>query len=120
MTAPTLNEAKPMWGSGNQIAENLTQIRNNTTWLVAMAALGNPIPPWDATPYGSNLDKPDYVELVHAVDGRKVKATFTYTGDNVTGMVLAFDDTGGYANFAYGTAVITFNGSGQWTGTNWS
>lgn len=120
MAAPTLVETKPLWGTGNQVAENLTQIRNNTTWLVAMAALGNAVPPWNAVPSGANLAKPDYVELTHAIDGRKCKATLTWTGDKVTTMVLSFNDTGGYANFSYGTATITYNGSGQWTGTTWS
>jgi len=120
MAAPTLDETKPLWGSGNQVGPNLTQLRNNVTWLVAMAAInGGNVPLWDATPYGANLSKPDYVEFVHSIDGRKIKATFTYTGDIVTEIVLAFDDTGGYADFPYGTATITYNGSGEWTGTTW-
>lgn len=119
MTAPVLDESEPVFGAG-PVDDAMDQVRDNVTWLVAMAALGISVPPWNATPHGADLDKPDYVEVVHAVDGRKVKATMSYTGDDLTGMVLAFDDTGGYANFAYGTATISFNGSGQWTGTVWS
>lgn len=120
MTAPALDESKPKWGSGNEVGQNLDQTRDNITWIIAMAVIGIHVPPWDVTPSGSDLSKPDYIEAVHAIDGRKVKATLTWTGDKITTMVLAFDDTGGYANFAYGTATISYNGSGQWTGTAWS
>jgi hypothetical protein len=120
MAAPTLDESKPTFGA-NAVDAAMTQLRSNITWLVAIGAINAmSIPPWNAVPSGANLDKPDYVELTHAVDSRKVKATFTYTGDNVTTIVLAFNSGAGYANFAYGTATIAYNGSGQWTGTTWS
>jgi hypothetical protein len=119
MTAPTLDESKPAFG-GNPVDADLLQLRNNVTWILAMVAANNfTIPPWAATPAGADLSKPTSVELVHP-DGRKIKATFTYTGDDVTTIVFAFDDTSGYVNFANGTATLSYNASGDWTGTVWS
>lgn len=120
MPAPVLNEAKPLFDPGEKVAENMSALRDNVTWLVAMAALGISVPPWNATPYGSDLAEPDYVEIEHAIDGRKVKATLTWTDGSVTTMALSFDDGGGYAAFALGTASISYNASGQWTGTTWA
>lgn len=120
MTAPTLVESKPVFDALEAVDENMDQLRDNVTWLVAMGVLNGDLPPWDATPHGADLDKPDYIEAVHSIDGRKIKCTYTYTGDDITARVYAFDDGGGYANFSYGSAAISFNGSGQWTGTVWS
>jgi len=119
MPAPELDESQPVFGGG-PVDDAMDQLRDNVTWIIAMlAAQVFNIPPWAATPSGADLDKPDYVELVHS-DGRKIKATYSYTGDDVTGMVIAFNSGAGYANFINGTATITFNGSGQWTGTTWA
>ena len=119
MVAPTVDESEPTF-DGTAVDDAMDQTRDNYTYLLSqLAAQSYHVPPWNATPAGADLDKPDSVEMVHS-DGRKIKATYSYTGDNLTQMVIAFDDGGGYVNFVKGTGAISYNGSDQWTGTVWS
>lgn len=121
MATPTLDENKPLWGSGNQVAENLTQIRNNTTWIISqLAAQQFFVIGWNLVVNGADKSKPDNVVLTHAATSRKVRATYTYTGDDLTQMVIAFDDGGGFVNFTGGTLTITYDGNGDVTGATWA
>ena len=120
MVAPAMDFNKP--DVGNPHDTDIDQIRDNTIWsIIAMAVEGMNIPDWNAVPSGADLSKPDNVILT-GPGNRKIKIALSYTVDDVTGIITSYDPDGvsGYDVLASGTAVITYNGSGEWTGTTWS
>lgn len=120
MAAPTIDLAKPDFA--DPVDSTQDAIRDNQIWIViALCNAGILVPGWNAIPTGGDLSKPDYVTLT-GPGGRKVRLTYSYTGDDVTGIDIDYDKNlgSGYEQMASGIATITYNGSGQWTGTTWA
>ena len=120
MAAPALDLAEPTFSSAVDAAQDA--IRDNQIWIVI--ALGNAgiiVPGWNATPTGADLSKPDTVVMT-GPGGRKIRMTYSYTGDDVTGIVVAYDKNlgAGYETLASGTATLTYDGSGNWSGSTWA
>jgi len=47
---------------------------------------------------------------------RKFRFTYTWTGDNLTTIVCAYDDGSGYVTVTGGTLTLTYNALGDFTG----
>ena len=119
MTAPTIDESKPVFGA-NAVDAAMTQLRDNVTWIIAqLAAQSLLVPGWNLAVNGADKSKPDSAELTYS-DGRKIKAAYSYTGDNVTTVAVTFDDGGGYAAFVKGTATIAYDSDDNVTGVTWA
>ena len=118
MAAPAINHDEPTFWSAVDGAQD--QIRDNIDWVVI--ALGNAgiiVPGWAAAPSGADPAKPSRVVLT-GPGSRKIRMTYTYTGDNVTGIDIDYDSGSGYEQVVLGTATLTYDGSGNWTGTTWT
>lgn len=120
MPAPDIDHDKPDFATA--VDANQDSIRDNEIWtIIALGCAGIIFPRWNAVPSGADLAKPDDVVLT-GPGGRKIRLTYTYTGDDVTGIVVEYDKNLGalYELLTLGTATLTYDGSGNWTGTTWA
>ena len=120
MAAPQINLARPDFGVA--VDTNQDNIRDNTIWtVIALACSGIIFPEWNAVPSGADLAKPDDVVLT-GPGSRLIRLTYSYTGDDVTGILVEYDKTlgAGYETLVLGTATLTYDASGNWTGTTWA
>jgi len=121
MPAPGIDTSKPVFG-GNAVDAELSQLRDNIVWLIiALGAAGIIVPGWDAAPNGADKSKPDDVVLTND-SGCKIRLTYSYTGDDVTGIDVDYDKNlgSGYEQINKGTATIAYDSDGNWTGTTWA
>ena len=119
MAAPNVDLDKPDFA--NDADSDIDALRDNLIWtVIAFAVEGINFPSWNAVPSGTDLSKPDAVVLT-GPGSRKIRMTYSYTGDNVTGIDVDYDKNlgAGYEQVTLGTATLTYNGSGNWTGTTW-
>lgn len=120
MPAPGIDLARPDFAVA--VDANLDSIRDNVIWLViALGNAGVVVPGWNAVPAGADLAKPDTLTLT-GPGSRKIRLTYSYTGDDVTGIVVAYDKNlgGGFENLASGTATISYDASGNFSGLTWA
>lgn len=120
MAAPAIDHAKPDFATA--VDANMDSIRDNEIWhLIAFASAAILVPGWNSVPSGADLAKPDDVVLT-GPGGRKVRITYTYTGDDVTGIDIDYDKNlgAGYEQITLGTGTITYDGSGNFSGCTWA
>ncbi len=120
MAAPAADLLKPDFA--DPVDSTQDDIRDNQIWIII--ALGNAgvlMPGWAAVPSGADLSKPDQLVLT-GPGGRLIKMVYSYTVDDVTGIAVWYDKNlgGGYELLVSGTATISYNGAGEWTGTTWA
>ena len=120
MAAPVIDLDEPTFATAVDDAQDF--IRDNQIWIII--ALGNAgilIPGWTAVPSGGTAAKPAQLVLT-GPGSRLIKMAYSYTGNDVTGIVISYDKAlgAGYEAVASGTATITYDGSGNWTGTTWA
>lgn len=120
MAAPAVNLDRPDFAVAVDL--NLDNIRDNVIWLViALGNAGVVVPGWNAVPAGADLSKPTSLTLT-GPGGRKIRLTYSYTGDDVTGIVVDYDKNlgAGYEMLASGTATISYDGNGNFSGLTWA
>lgn len=112
---------------GNVTEDDLTQMRLNWYVLMIAACNGSKIAPgWTVVVADASspqdFSKPDSMTLsrldatVSPNVTHQIKYTYTWTGANLTTMVVAYDNGAGFVTVTGGTMTLTYDGSGNFTG----
>jgi len=116
MTAPAIDESVPDFG--NDVDDDVDKMRENTIYLLTMAAAAAyMLPAWTTTVQGTDKAEPDSITMTHS-DSRGMRFQFTWTSGNVTQINYQFDKGlgSGYEEILLGTLAIAFDGDGNFTG----
>ena len=81
-------------------------------WTTVVTASGSPLD--YAHPDSMVLSKLD--ATVSPSITRRIRFTYTWTGDNCTTIVCAYDDGSGYVTVTGGTLTLAYDGLGNFTG----
>ena len=115
MTAPVIDETAPEFA--NDVDNDVIQMRDNTIYLLMMAAgAGYLLPQWETTANGPNLAAPTDIEMIHA-DGRKMRFQFTWSSDRPATINYQVDKGlgAGYEEIALGTLTLSYDGDGNFS-----
>ena len=119
------NKAYPAHGVGQAVGDSFDKTRDRLIWTLIQGVLnGNLIiANWSSTPFSTaspeDLSVPDYWLCAHNSDGREIRMNLTYTGDDLTGIVVKYNDgvsSPGMTTVVGGTVTITRDGNSNVTG----
>lgn len=114
----------------NPVSTDLELMRDNWYWILASAANGSiVVPGWTTTMVSTSspvdYSEPDSIQLsklytdVSPNITREIHIDLTWTGGNVTGMVMKYDDgtsSPSLETITGGTITLTYDGDGNFTG----
>ena len=106
----------------NAVSSDLDAIRNNFNFLLAAAINGSVVVPGWTTTVESDSSPQDFSEpdrIILTKGTRAFRFEYTWSGGNVTGIVVKYDDgvsSPSLATLTGGTITLTYDGSGNFTG----
>ena len=119
------NPTIPTHGVGQKAGAGMDFIRDRFIWTLVQGVLNGAviIAKWGAIPFSNaspqELSVSDYWIATHNSDGREIRLDITYTGDDITGLVIAYNtgvSSPGMTTIDGGTITIARDGNGNITG----